>query len=224
MCCSLERDISSSPSLALRGGEGSERATGRHPKTAPTLHSPACLPGGPGQPEEGGGCKGLLPPRRPGTPVPHRAGGPGAGPAPGCAETRPGQPLWWEKGAGAVAWGQPWGSPRVEPPPRGGPRWQGADCGEKRRSPGWLRGGVYAALLPPSSVRGGFPCPYPSLFLPQSPPDETLFAAPSALSPAGFAPTRTPTPCPAAGSRLAAAALISCSSRHRAALFCPGCG
>lgn len=50
-----------------------------------------------------------------GVPAPHRAVGPGKEPCLGA--------LRWEKGAGAVAWGQPWGAPRVKPPLRGGPRW-----------------------------------------------------------------------------------------------------
>lgn len=120
VCCSLQRDISSSPSLGLRGSEGSEGAAGRHPKTTPIPQTPPCQPGerlsgSQHSPTREGAAKPSSPRADPGS-------RPLTGPEPGGTETRPRQLLRREKGAGTVAWGQPWGGPRVEPPPRGEPR------------------------------------------------------------------------------------------------------
>lgn len=174
------------PSLALRGDEGSERAAGRHPKTAPTPHTPAC-------PEAS--LWDQHSPRREGAakpPPPGAAQGPcptPGGPAPGCAGRRPRRPLRWEKGLGlspgggrgaAHAWSRL--------PPRWGPRWQGAGFGEKRRRPVSLRGGVYAPLLPPPAVtstprprRLSLPLPIP--LPPRSPSKEAPLLPPQRRAP-----------------------------------------
>lgn len=75
------------------------------------------------------------------------------------------------------------GGPRVKPPPRGGPRWPGAGCGEKRKRPGWLR--VYAPVLPPpmSTPRPRLSLPLPTPFPAPKPPKRKPPCCPPSAEP-----------------------------------------
>lgn len=193
-----ERAVSSnfSPALSVET-EGSGRRTDT-PKTAPAPQTPARPAGAPqaaspawegaAKPLSARGCPGSLPL-------------PGKGPDLAAQRCGCGRPLRWERGAEAVAWGQPWGAPRVEPPH---PPWE-AEMARRwlrreARRPGWVGGGGWRFLSHPHQEVSFTPRPR-RLSLPSThsfptpkPPKRKPPCCPPPPTPAAPRPAASPPP------------------------------